>query len=81
MAYYPPRSVLPKVPGDTGLESKTSIELLRLTYDGGLGKAILDVRDTFGDDILEHVTAPADYGTHECLNIQLLQVFSPIQAK
>jgi hypothetical protein len=80
MAYYPPRSALPKVSGDTGLGSETIIELLRLTYDGELGKAILDVHDTFGDDILEHVTAPADYGTHDCPNIQLLQVFSPIQA-
>jgi hypothetical protein len=79
MAYYPPPSALCKILNNARLESETSIELLRLTYDGELGNSILDVCGTFGDDILEHVTAP-DYGTHDCPNIQLLQVFSPIQA-
>jgi hypothetical protein len=80
MAYYPPPSALCNILINAGLESETSIELLRLTYNGELGNSILDVRGTFGDDILEHVTAP-DYGTHNCPNIQLLQVSSPIQAR
>lgn len=78
MAYHS-RAALSDLVQDTCLEPQTSIELLRLTYDRDLGRSILDVHDTFGNEILERITAP-DYAKHDAPNIQLLQVFRSIQA-
>lgn len=76
---YHPRSALTNLVNDTRFESQTSIELLQLTYDAKIGKAALGMHHTFGDEILEKITAP-NCATQDVLNIQLLQVFRLIQA-
>jgi hypothetical protein len=79
MAYHP-RSALSNLVNNTRLKHQTLIELLQLTYDGEIGKAVLGTHETLGDEILERIIAPNN-ATKDAPNIQLLQVFRLIQAR
>ncbi len=72
MAYYPP-SALSALVNSSPLESCTSIELLQISFNRALGRAVINVHDTFGDDILNQIGA-AGPTVHGEVNIQLLQV-------